>query len=171
MRDTLILLRKQHQEILAMLDQPERALELIHFVENDHHPLEEEKLFPFLNNQKCLHQGGPRCTMYMGMRLEFNPLDQVRKHLKNFFLKTEFRPPAYPALPWLEASNPISIPFEEHVIGAELAQSIIYLLSDSGKELREEFFPILYQDYCRLLRLHIDKEDNCLFLMCEGALT
>lgn len=170
MKDTLVLLRKQHQEILAMLDQPERALELIHFVEHEHHPLEEEKLFPFMNKQKCLYQGGPRCTMYMGMRLESNPLEIVRKHLHSFYLKTDFRPPAYPEPLWLEMNNPLSIPFEEHAIGAQLAQSMIYLLSEQGKDLHEAFFSVLYQDYCRLLRLHIDKEDNCLFLICESAL-
>lgn len=170
MKDTLTLLRKQHQEILSLLDQPEKVLELIHFVEYDHHPLEEEKLFPFLNSQKCLYQGGPRCTMYMGMRLEFNPLEIVRKHLQSFYLKADFRPPAYPEPPWLEMNNPLSIPFEEHVIGAELAQIMIYLLSEQGKGLHPEFFAVLYQDYCRLLRLHIDKEDNCLFLICERTL-
>lgn len=170
MKDVLNTLREQHQKILKMLDQPERALELIHFVEKEHHPLEEEQLFPFLNLKDCLKEGGPRCTMYMGMRLEFNPLTQVRKHLDKLFQKTDFRPPPYSSLPWLMPSNPLSIPYEEHIVGAELAQSMEYLLRLEGGHLKEEFFLLLYDDYCRLLRMHIDKEDNCLFVIGERAL-
>lgn len=171
MKEVLTTLREQHQEILKMLDQPERALELIQFVEKEHHPLEEEKLFPFLNLKRdCLTAGGPRCTMYMGMRLEFNPLTQVRKHLDQLFQKTNFRPPAYPSLTWLMPSNPLSIPYEEHIVGAELAHSMEYLLSPAGAPFKEEFFLLLYDDYCRLLRMHIDKEDNCLFVISERAL-
>lgn len=80
---------------------------------------------------------------------------------------TDFRPISYRALPWLSPQSPLSIPFEEHVIGAELGQCLLYLLKLENTALHLEFFSSLYADYVRLLRMHIDKEDNCLFIMCE----
>lgn len=167
MKDLLNNLRQQHQTILTMLDKPELAAELIHFVEEIHHPMEEDELFPLIREQKFLHQGGPRCSHFMGMRLELDPLGAVRKHMNEFFQKTDFRPAPYRALPWLTPQSPLSIPFEEHVIGAELGQCLLYLLKKENAGLHQEFFPGLYADYTRLLRMHIDKEDNCLFIMCE----
>ncbi|MEK2646650.1 hypothetical protein [Bdellovibrio sp. BCCA] len=72
---------------------------------------------------------------------------------------------------WLTPQSPLSIPFEEHVIGADLAQSILFLLEPENAHLHQEFFKLLYDDYCRLLKMHIDKEDGCLFIMCERVLT
>lgn len=162
-------LREQHQKILQMLDRPELAEELIHFVEKEHHPLEEEELFPFLKDKKCLSAGGPKCSFFMGIRLEYDPVKSMKQNLQRLYKKTSFRPTPYPALPWLSPQSPLSIPFEEHEAGAELAQSLLFLLQAENKELHNEFFASLYKDYCRLLRLHIDKEDNCLFVIAEQA--
>lgn len=171
MKELVNTLKKQHQMILGMLDHPELARDLIHFVENEHHPLEELELFPFLQKQSCLSQGGPRCGLYMGLRLELNPLTTMQEHLKKLYAKTSFRPKDYPVPDWLTAQSPLSIPFEEHVIGADLAQSLLFLLEPENTSLHKEFFAQLYGDYCHLLRLHIDKEDNCLFILCERVLT
>lgn len=152
------------------MEQSDSIRDLIHFVEEEHHPLEEIELFPFVEGKPCLSQGGPRCTHFMGMRLELDPLAQVRRHLQEFFAKTSFRPPPYPLPEWLTAQSPLSIPYEEHVIGAELAKSMLFLLDQKGSDIYNEFFARLYDDYCRLLRMHIDKEDNCLFIICERAL-
>lgn len=154
-----------------MLNQPELVRDLIHFVEQEHHPLEELELFPFLRTQRCLHEGGPRCTFFMGVRLELDPLGVMQNHLKTFYTKTSFRPKNYPVPDWLTLQSPLSIPFEEHVIGADLAQSILFLLEPENAHLHQEFFKLLYDDYCRLLKMHIDKEDGCLFIMCERVLT
>lgn len=170
MKEVLNNLREQHQKILMMLDRPEQVEELIHFVEEVHHPLEEIELFPFMKDKPCLSQGGPRCSLYMGMRLELDPLTRVRGHLADFYRKTSFRPPHYPLPEWLTAQNPLSIPYEEHVVGAELAKSLLFLSKPENSTLRAEFFDKFYDDYCRLLRMHIDKEDNCLFIICERAL-
>lgn len=153
-----------------MLDQPEQVRELIHYVEVIHHPLEEEQLFPFLEQQECLHQGGPRCSYFMGLRLDCDPLKLIREHLDDFFLATKFSAKTYPLPSWLKPQSPLSIPIEEHVVGAELAQSLLYILDNPEMSLKDKYFSKLYYDYCRLLKMHIDKEDNCLFIMCRRAL-
>lgn len=162
-------LRQQHQEILKMLDRPELAAELIHFVESVHHPLEEKDLFPFLDKQKCLSAGGPKCSFFMGLRLEMDPLGGMKRNLEKFFAKTVFRPQPYPTLPWMTEQSPLSVPFEEHAVGADLAQCLLFLLKPENKELHAEFFSGIYNDYCRLLKMHVDKEDHCLFIIYEQA--
>lgn len=164
------ILRQQHQDILKMLDRPELAAELIHFVESVHHPLEEKELFPFLDKQKCLVAGGPKCSYFMGIRLELDPLGAMKKNLQKFFANTSFRPEPYPTLPWLTPQSPLSLPFEEHAVGADLAQSLLFLLKPENEELHTQFFAIIFKDYCRLLKMHVDKEDNCLFIIYEQAM-
>lgn len=156
--------------ILKMLDQREQSRELIHFVENEHHPLEEQELFPYIKNQVFLGRGGPRCSFFMGLRLDFDFAREDRALLEKFYAQTGYRPPAYAIPPWLTDQSPLSIPFNEHVLGAELAGSILYLLNQPESEFYKEFYAALYERYSRLLRLHIDKEDNCLFIMCEQNL-
>lgn len=164
-------LRDQHQLILELLNKPEHASELIHFVENEHHPLEENELFPLVADQQFLRQGGPRCSYFMGLRLDTEMTRDNRALLNRFYLKTDYRPCPYPVPAWLSPQNPLSIPMEEHIIGAEFAGCITFLLNQTSSSLYNEFFEPLYDSYCRLIMLHIDKEDNCLFVMCERHLS
>ncbi|MGZ3773891.1 MAG: hypothetical protein ACXVCY_03295 [Pseudobdellovibrionaceae bacterium] len=150
-----------------MLNQPHLVKDLIHFVEKEHHVLEEESLFPLVKDQSFLCKGGPRCSYFMGLRLDYNIEDEYRSLLKKFFTKTSFRPRAYPVPSWMTKQSPLSIPFEEHVLGAEIAESLLYLTEQPTSDLYTEFYESFYESYCRLLRLHIDKEDHCLFIMCE----
>ena len=170
MKEIIRLLRDQHQEILKLINHKERILELIRFVEEEHHPLEENELFPFIFQQQFAQQGGPRCTYFMGLRLQMNPLDQIKMKLNEFYRLSGFRPTPYPMPAWLIHQTPLSIPMEEHVLGAELAQSIEFILSAKEFRWRQEFLQAFYDGYARLLQLHIDKEDNCLFVMCEQKL-
>lgn len=154
-----------------MLDQPELTRELLHYVENEHHPLEEQELFPHIKDQPFLCKGGARCSYFMGLRLDFDTTKDDRALLGNFYSEASYQLRPYPIPIWLSSQSPLSMPFDEHVLGAELAGSILFLLNQSESALYEEFFASLYRSYCRLLRVHIDKEDNCLFIMCEQNLS
>ncbi|MGZ3797273.1 MAG: hypothetical protein ACXVB1_12955 [Pseudobdellovibrionaceae bacterium] len=170
MEKVLAKLREEHQFILQLLDEPQKTLELIRFIEEVHHPLEEQKLFPLIAQLPWLQQGGPRCSLYMGIRLEYDPLEKIRSHLKAFYLKSAWRPRDFHSPEWLTPQNPLSVPMEEHAISHELAESLTYLLSESRNKLHQDFFKVLYSDFCELLKMHIDKEDHCLFVMCEEQL-
>lgn len=170
MRKVLDNLRDQHQYILQLLKEPHKTLELIEFVENIHHPLEEIALFPYLAEKNWLGQGGPRCSLHMGIRLDQDPLGKMRRHLKSFYQASRWQPESYPTPAWLTLQSPLSIPMEEHAVGHELAESLKLLLTNPTSDLYKEFFERLRSDYEELLKMHIDKEDHCLFAMCESHL-
>lgn len=132
--------------------------------------MEENLLFPYIKDRPFLNQGGPRCSHFMGIRLELDPLSQVRLHIQEFIKDSKFKIEPYKALPWLTPQSPLSIPFEEHAIGAELGQCLHYLFELKGEDIYLRHFSKLYSDYIKLLKMHIDKEDNCLFIMCEKNL-
>lgn len=174
MEQVLARLREEHQFILQLLTEPDRILELIEFVEGTHHPLEEEKLFPLIAKAPWLRQGGPQCSLHMGLRLDRDPLERMRTHLGSFYKQVtqqadwHRRPAAAPD--WLNAQNPLSIPMEEHALSHDLAAGLKYLLMAPPIELFDSFYKTLHEDFCDLLKLHIDKEDHCLFVMCEERL-
>jgi len=142
-------------------------LELIHFLEEVHHPLEEEVLFPVLSKTSWLCQGGPRCSLHMGIRIEQDPLGKIEKHLADFSQKSGWRANPSQDPSWLSQQSPLSIPMEEHAVSHRLADALKELRKDRESALYREFFPLLYNDFCQLLKMHIDKEDHCLFVMCE----
>lgn len=164
------MLRDQHQFILRLLEEPDKILELIRFVEDVHHPLEEQKLFPVIAETLWLRQGGPRCSLHMGLRLERDPLAKMRGHLKAFYESAQRTPGPSTNPVWLTQQNPLSIPMEEHAVSHELAESLKYLLKNPESDLSRTHYKILYSDFCELLKMHIDKEDHCLFVMCEERL-
>lgn len=170
MKKLLIQLREQHQKILNMLEDKSRVEELVHFVEKVHHPLEEDELFPEINKKNFAPQGGPRCTFFMGMRILMNPMERMKQNLDYFYRKANFQPTPYNLPEWLTPQNPLSVPFEEHVVGAAIAEGLLFLNARKGSDLYNEFFDLFYSDYSSLIKSHIDKEDNCLFIMCEQAL-
>jgi len=174
MKNVLAKLREEHQFILRLLDEPDRILELIKFVEEIHHPLEEEKLFPIIAQTHWLRQGGPQCSLHMGLRLDRDPLGRMRAHLNSFHKEASqqtdwhHHPTVNPE--WLTPQNPLSIPMEEHAVSHDLAESLKYLMKNPQTELFRGFFKILHEDFSALLKMHIDKEDHCLFVMCEQRL-
>lgn len=170
MEKILASLREQHQLILQLLEDPDKILELIQFVEEVHHPLEEQELFPAMANAPWLRQGGPRCSFHMGLRLERDPLGRMRSHLNAFYKKASWSPPLFVNPDWLTQQNPLSVPMEEHAVSHELAESIKYLLKNTDSEFYREHFKTLHTDFVDLLKMHIDKEDNCLFVICEQNL-
>lgn len=156
--------------ILNMVDQPERIRELIDFIEIEHHALEEKELFPLIHDQPFLSKGGPMCSHFMGLRLDFDYESQDRALLDLFYTKTTFRPKPHQVPSWLNPQSPLSIPIGEHILGAEQAACILFLLDQVESDLYKEFFERLCYSYRRLNRQHANKEDNCLFVMIEQNL-
>jgi hypothetical protein len=103
----------------------------------------------------------------MGIRLEQDPLGKIEKHLSDFAQSSgwDAKPTEDPA--WLTQQSPLSVPMEEHAVSHRLADALRELRKDRDSVLYLEYFPLLYNDFVRLLKMHIDKEDHCLFVMCE----
>ncbi|MFS4457895.1 hypothetical protein [Bdellovibrio sp. HCB2-146] len=154
-----------------MLDKGEDILKVIDFVETIHHPKEEQLLFPVIAKQVWLSQGGPLCTYYRGLQLEFDPLAPVRRYLRLFYEQSGISAPSIGEYSWLSEQSPLSIPMEEHFIGHELSVALRFLSNKKNSALYAEFFEIFRKLYSDLLRVHISKEDNCLFVMCEAKMS
>ncbi|WP_413294685.1 hypothetical protein ACLSU7_06180 [Bdellovibrio sp. HCB185ZH] len=167
MKDLLKKLREEHQLILHMLDHESDFVKILDFVEKVHHPKEEQELFPGVANEPWLSHGGPLCTYYRGIQLEFSPIQQVKAKLEKYYADGGPRCNDYAMPSWCTPQNPLSIPMEEHAFGHELSHAIRYLCSEQGAKLYGKYFKIFKQDYEDFLRQHIAKEDGCLFKMCE----
>ncbi|BEV68989.1 hypothetical protein Bb109J_c2409 [Bdellovibrio bacteriovorus] len=170
MNDLLRKLREEHQTILKMFEQKAPILEILHFVEAVHHPLEEQELFPKIAAHPLLSQGGPLCTYFRGMELDLAPQSEPRRRLKLLHEQGLPQASAYPSFEWLNAQNPLSLPMDEHELGHHLAEAIKILLKPEMREKYPGALEALKSDYEQLLRRHIAKEDGCLFVLCEKLL-
>ncbi|WP_373999127.1 hypothetical protein [Bdellovibrio bacteriovorus] len=164
-------LRQQHQTLLNMISEDKDIFDIIKLVEEIHHPLEEQALFPLIADHPLLQEGGPLCTFFRGMELDLNPKSVAEELLKRAYAQGLPRPHAYPQFTWLNEHNPLSMPMGEHVLSDELAQALLFLKDQSNEKLYKDFFVSLKIEYIRLLKLHIAKEDGCLFVLCEKLLS
>lgn len=162
-------LRQEHQVLLAMLERDD-ILKVVEFVEMIHHPKEEQRLFPLIAQNPLLRQGGPRCTYFRGIELDFDIYANAQKLLQDFYQAGAPRAPEYDDFEWLKDGNPLNIPMYEHWLGHELAHGLRYLSQEPNSELYKKFFCLFAEEYTRLLRLHIEKEDTCLFVMANSIL-
>ncbi|WP_347358692.1 hypothetical protein [Bdellovibrio sp.] len=170
MKDLLKKLREEHQQILKMFDEKVSILDIIHFVEEVHHPLEEQELFPAVSQNPLLCQGGPLCTYFRGLELDLNPQQASREYLCRLYTKGFPRPRPYASFDWLTPQNPLSLPMDEHVLGHEIAEALKLLSFPKYQTDFPDAFERLSRDYEKLLRQHIAKEDQCLFILCERIL-
>lgn len=168
MKELLKTLREEHRWLLERLEDPGNIPEIIDFLKKVHHPKEEQLLFPLMAGQPRLNEGGPRCGYFMGLRLEMAPQIEVRKRLEEFQrsigLSVNFQPP--PA--WLTPQCPLSIPMEEHELCHNLANALRWLYNHDLSAEQIQIKDRLTFDFQKLLRAHIDKEDTCLFVLCES---
>ncbi|UOF01527.1 hypothetical protein [Bdellovibrio reynosensis] len=162
-------LREEHRAILCLIEKND-ILAVIKYVEEIHHPKEEKLLFPKLAGHPLLNQGGPRCMYFRGLELDLQIYDGAKKVLKDFYQNKGPRPHAYGTFHWLKDNNPLNIPMEEHRLGHELSQAIQFLYTHPSSDLYKDFLVPLEQEYVRLLKLHIEKEDTCLFILAERIL-
>lgn len=127
-----------------------------------HHYKEEELLFPLLHETGRLSEGGPMCTLFQGLSLENDFSGRITQRRKNSYTSHELNEKMKKAL---NAGSPLRIPIEEHLLGHEcLWQAKQYKNIDSS-------FNKIIDDYYDLLRLHIRKEDECLFRVAEYSLS
>lgn len=181
MKSLLATLKSEHEMILRemkVLEDSEsideaRLRALFEFVEFTHHEKEENILFPWISKQNWLRQGGPLCGHFMSIRIDLNPLARMHQHLKDFNQKYLYQPSYNKSFTWLNHQNPLSIPMEEHEMGHLLSEALIHLIQISAgtstEASKEKLFRTLLQDYFSLLKMHIHKEDNCLFVQCEQS--
>ncbi|MFM6930217.1 MAG: hypothetical protein ACKOX6_17230 [Bdellovibrio sp.] len=163
-------LRSQHQQLLTMLDDGTDLLSIIQFVENEHHSIEEQELFPLIASHPLLKEGGPLCTFFWGMEMDLKPKSGAEDILKNLYTNGFVGQKDTRSFPWLPEHTPLQIPMGEHFLNHELSYAICELSKNPDTPVAQKFLEPLKTEYIKLLRGHIDKEDNCLFILCEKIL-
>lgn len=170
MIDLLKNLREEHQYILKLLEQEDKIFQAIEFIETVHHEKEEEILFPFVAQQPWLSEGGPLCTYFRGLQLDLRYQDAIKEQLNRYHAIEGILHLKPPRPLWLSDQSPLSLPMEEHELAHELSSALRSLNEKKNSKLYLEFFGDFRQLYIQLLKVHIAKEDNCFFVMCETRL-
>jgi hemerythrin-like domain-containing protein len=128
-----------------------------------HHHKEEDVLFPALLEQAPLNQGGPRCGHFVN-----HPLSEDAK--RAFHAKAQSAKIPMPTLsPFVshvfDLNMPLTIPLSEHFAGKNALELMeAELKNPSGNA--HEFF-LLASKFDLMMRLHIEKEDTCLFMIAD----
>ncbi len=136
--------------------------ELQSFAEIQHHEKEEKLLFTAIYENKKIHEGGPRCSLYFDLHIFENTKAQVEKIIGHALTRTAHQSVL------LEKQTPLTIPIEEHQSGRELLVHILNRLHNNEDFLENkkklEFYKSIQIN-------HINKEKNCLYHMCAQLLS
>ena len=130
-------------------------------IENKHHFKEESLIYPVLAQKKKLTEGGPFCTLYFDEHIVNRPSDKVKALIQ--------KEPSWQShqLIYKENQSPLSIPLEEH---RSLRELLVYLI-ENQKNISDQQFLKIYDNYVNLLKHHNTKEEKCFFRVCEICLS
>lgn len=132
-----------------------------------HHHKEEEILFPIIDESTPVHQGGPQCALFMTHLLVEDLGRDLRAEAKKDQLS---QPPLSSFISELsEKNSPLMIPVQEHWAGQFAFRMLEKLLrqiqSGDHSPLTDCF--LLASRFDRMMQLHIEKEDTCLFVLAD----
>lgn len=133
--------------------------ELLHFLSESHHPLEENVLFKRLATKSRILEGGPMCGLYFDM-FRMNPVLRKMEPALLELAKSE----KFPMDGVVNKNHPLSIPLTEHRAIELMLEALLKTNEMVFKDYKTEF-----KKMSELLQLHIQKERECLFVMA-GAL-
>jgi hypothetical protein len=124
---------------------------------------EELFLFNPVSEKSNIRAGGPLCMLYFDMHLSSPPLERAARACG----RARSRPTAANVPAHLrdlyERNSPACIPAEDH---QALSEILRHAETCPPKDL--VFLAVIFLD---MLKLHFEKEDNCLIPMCQTLLT
>lgn len=166
--DLFLQIILEHEQCLSRIEQANTITQrkdilgwLWTEIENKHHYKEESLIYPVLAQKKKLTEGGPFCTLYFDEHITNRPNDKVRALIQ--------KEPSWQShqLVYKENQSPLNIPLEEH---RSLRELLAYLI-ENQKNLSNQQFLRIYENYVDLLKHHNTKEEKCFFRVCETCLT
>jgi|GEM_PF-2966103 hemerythrin-like domain-containing protein len=129
-----------------------------------HHGKEEKILFPALHRLPRIREGGPRCSLFMTHLMNDNIAQSFIESAPDWVVL----PTDPPEMEEIRAENsPLMIPLKEHRGGDIAMQCMLHELDQNPTDEGEFLF--LLNRFSRMLRLHIEKEETCLFLIYPGS--
>lgn len=132
-------------------------------LEKIHHEKEESFLFPYLLQIDALKSGGVKCATFFTPRV-LNAVDwpdsyhQMKQSLNPFEKEVDDLSPFRKKV--FETKSMLSIPVEDHMLGAVAMREIFR--SPNYLRLMDQFAGLLFD--------HIQREEDCLFEVCEREL-
>lgn len=167
--DALQALDAMSSELEQKLKVPIADLRLMvyilqNLVETCHHTKEERFLFPALAKSERLRAGGPKCTQYMGQLITHDLAAQILRENSDL----AGRPVDAFRRTLTETGSPLRIPMEEHDAG-HLCLLRVRLEVEGYATAPENAYRLAtrIRQYLRLMRLHIEKENECLFMLVD----
>lgn len=142
----------------------EKSFYLItNYIQGFHHSKEEDVLFPeaFKNN---VRKNGPECTKFFQQYLDNQFLEKFQIHRKNYEIPDCKHTQTIQMI--LDANSPLAIPISEHEAGHYAVQLMKTLWAKicSGEVSKAKEFSRFGRWYLEMIRSHINKEENCLFI-------
>jgi hypothetical protein len=164
--------RAEHEWILEVLVRAETTEEWRRYfkyareeVLELHEKSEELFLFSAVATRAEIRNGGPLCTLYYDMYLHRRPLETAAAAIGSSYLDPRKLADAT-TLPFFAAGSPVCIPVEDH-----MALEAIIKAADSVVEGNDAELAQLAATHLRLLRIHFEKENTCLFPLCRNILS
>jgi hemerythrin-like domain-containing protein len=161
--DSIRLLIQERERIDANRADLKNALRALKILLDVHHEKEEDLLFPHLHRCPQLNEGGPKCGLYMTHLLNDNIGRSFIESGKHF----ASAPESAEIAAIREANSPLMIPIEEHR-GGHIAIQWADQILDGAIDIANLQFILARFDW--MMRLHIEKEDTCLFVVANHLL-
>jgi len=144
----------------------EKTIHALSYLLGGLHHKKEEKLFEYLATTKFVREGGSQCGYYFGLFLSHND----KMYFRNLAIQKKVDISNIHELS-LKENSCTAIPREEHE-AAEIAHKLLLHQAAIVSQLQKssEDFKVykgtveeIGRRYLRLMRLHIEKEEKCLF--------
>ncbi len=135
-----------------------------------HHLKEERELFPLIDRFGG-GLGGPRCSYFMEFWIISNPIDEIVKLTEGEGAALADYPLSEEMKAVLAKNSCLGVPIEEHQAGylaLRMLEKDVNRYEESGL-LPGRFLPLASAEL-RMLGLHIEKEEECLFVMAESVI-
>lgn len=171
---TFINLTKEHDFFLKFLElketNPSQFYDLNRWelfasiLEKNHHEKEESFLFPYLIPTDALNAGGIKCATFFTPRVlsAGGWPDSYHELIKYLNLTTLMHEELNPFRKLIfDQKSMLMIPIEDHILGA-IAIRQIFLRKNDHK---------LMNLFSALLKDHIEREEECLYPLCEKVLS
>lgn len=141
-------------------------------LERSHHAKEELLLFPRLHRLGSSRLSGPRCSYFMELRMQWDPVGSAMQEVGAERDRTAPPVVSKAVAELLAVSSMLSVPIEEHHAGYYLFQAMKHEVARLRGERQHDRQRLvkLAREYVRLLEVHIQKEDECLFVFAGELL-
>jgi hypothetical protein len=167
----LLEFKMEHARILAGLsalmargDWPQFFRYATENVLNGVEKREELYLFAAIAAKAEIRSGGPMCMLYFDLHTSSPPLLQAATMCDEPVQNPRAAPPPH-RVPFYESGSPVCIPIEDHLALEQISRHAEKAAGDTHR------LSILGTVYFQILKLHFEKEDNCLLAMSQSLLS